>query len=96
MDITLKNFILNRTRDKKRLYIHLHNTVSTQYSGDIRTIILCNLSDEAKNEIKEHGDKMFIEEATGFISVTLKNTQPVPVFVLKTIKVGEWKEQYDK
>lgn len=95
MDITLKNFIMKKSGNGQICYIHLHNTVTTSYSGDIRTIVICNLSKECWKAIKKEGDKMFIEEANGFMSVMLKNARPTPVLVFNSIKVGKWEEQND-
>lgn len=55
-------------------------------------VILCNLSKEVKEAVKEQPDKMFIEEANGFLSLTLVNTRPTTVIVLNDITIGEWKE----
>lgn len=92
MDITLKEFTLNRTKDGSKYYFHLHNTISTSYAGDIRTVILCNVSKEVREQLKEQPDKMFVEQASGFMSVTLQNAKPVPIIVINKIKIGEWDE----
>ena len=95
MDITMKKFILNRTKNGLKYYVHLHNTVSLEYSGDIRKVVICNMSKEVKEQLKDQPDKMFVEEANGFLSLTLVNAFPTVVLVFNDIKLGELKE-YDE
>ena len=87
---------MNRCHNKKRFYVRVHNTVSTTYAGDIRLTIMCNLTDEAKETVKDAGDKFYVKEAVGFVSCTLLNTRPTPLFCITGLTLGEWDENYER
>lgn len=93
MELTVKKFVLHRTHDGKRFYIKIHNTINTSYSGQVGTTVICNMMQEAKDAVKDQPDTMIIEEAHAFFSVTLINTRPSIVLVIKDLRVGEWKEE---
>ncbi len=94
MELMMRNFVLNKAKSGK-YYIHLSNTISAQYAGNIRTCVICNLSNEAKKELEKDKkcEKFFINEAIGFMSVTLHNAIPVPTLCFTSIKVGIYEQR---